>query len=79
MDLPNIVAMYRIKNEEKWIKKSLESVLDICSEAVILDDGSTDNTLKICQSFDKVDVTHQANLPTDEVRDMTKLLKMRGK
>ena len=76
MDLPNIVAMYRIKNEERWIKKSLESVLDICSEAVILDDGSTDNTLEICQSFDKVDVTHQDNLPTDEVRDMTKLLKM---
>ena len=76
MDLPNIVAMYRIKNEEKWIKKSLESVLDICSEAVILDDGSTDKTLEICQSFDKVDVTHQDELPTDEVRDMTKLLKM---
>ena len=76
MDLPNIVAMYRIKNEERWIKKSLESVLDICSEVVILDDGSTDNTVEICQSFDKVDVTHQTNLPTDEVRDMTKLLKM---
>ena len=76
MDLPNIVAMYRIKNEERWIKKSLESVLDICSEVVILDDGSTDNTLEICQSFDKVDVTHQDELPTDEVRDMTKLLKM---
>ena len=76
MDLPNIVAMYRIKNEEKWIKKSIESVLDVCSEVVILDDGSTDNTLEICQKIDRVDVTHQTNLPTDEVRDYTKLLKM---
>ncbi len=77
MDLPNIVAMYRIKNEEKWIKKSLESVLDICSEAVILDDGSTDKTLEICQSFDKVvDISHQSNLPMDQVRDKNKLLKM---
>ena len=76
MDLPNIVAMYRIKNEERWIKKSIESVLDVCSEVVILDDGSTDNTLEICQKMDRVDVTHQTNLPTDEVRDYTKLLKM---
>jgi len=76
MDLPKIVAMYRIKNEERWIKKSIESILDICSDIVILDDGSTDNTLEICQSFDKVDVLHQSDLPIDEVRDMTKLLKM---
>ena len=63
MDLPNIVAMYRIKNEEKWIKKSLESVLDICSEVVILDDGSTDDTLSICKKFPNVvDIHHQVTV-----------------
>ena len=56
MELPNIVAMYRIKNEERWIKKSIESVLDICSEVIILDDGSTDNTVEICQSMDRVEI-----------------------
>ena len=76
MELPNIVAMYRIKNEERWIKKSIESVLDICSEVIILDDGSTDNTVEICQSMDRVEITHQSNLPRDEVRDYTKLLNM---
>ena len=72
-----IVAVYRIKNEERWIKKSLESVLNVCSEAVILDDGSTDNTLSICKKFPEVvDIHHQEGLPFDETRDRNKLLKM---
>ena len=77
MNLPNIVVTYRIKNEERWIEKSLESVLDICSEVVILDDGSTDDTLSICKKFSKVvDINHQEGLPFDETRDRNKLLKM---
>ena len=77
MNLPNIVVTYRIKNEERWIEKSLESVLDICSEVVILDDGSTDDTLSICKKFPKVvDIHHQEGLPLDEIRDRNKLLKM---
>ena len=32
-----IIAMYRIKNESRWIKQSLESILEICNEIVILD------------------------------------------
>ena len=39
----NIVAMYRVKNEERWIKKSLESIFELCSKIVVLDDGSTDD------------------------------------
>jgi len=31
-----IVAVYRIKNEERWIKKSIESILDVCSEVLNL-------------------------------------------
>lgn len=74
---PKIVAMYRIKNEERWIKKSLESISDICSSIVILDDGSQDNTVEICKKFDKVvDIHHQENLPFDVVRDGNKLLEM---
>ena len=34
-----IGGVYRIKNEERWIAKSLESISDICSEVVILDDA----------------------------------------
>ena len=72
-----IVGVYRIKNEERWIAKSLESISDICSEVVILDDGSTDRTIEICSKYDKVvDIYHQKDLPFDETRDRNLLLEM---
>jgi len=70
-----IIAVYRLKNEARWIKKSLESIMDICSEVIILDNGSTDDTQKICKSFSKVvDVIEQPNLHFDEARDRNTLL-----
>jgi glycosyltransferase involved in cell wall biosynthesis len=74
---PKIVAMYRIKNEERWIEKSLEAASEICQQIVVLDDGSTDDTLKICKSFSSVvDIYEQNNLPFDDTRDKNTLLKM---
>jgi glycosyltransferase involved in cell wall biosynthesis len=71
-----IVGVYRIKNEERWIAKSLESISDICSEVVILDDGSTDKTVEICSKHDKVvDIYQQKDLPFDETRDRNLLWK----
>ena len=76
MSEPNIIAMYRIKNSERWIKKSLESALEICSHAVIVD-ASTDNTFQICKEFgDKVEIFHDENLPFDETRDKNMILEM---
>lgn len=72
-----IVGMYRVKNEERFIEKSLKSVMDICSEIVVLDDNSTDKTVEICSNFDKVvDIHKQSDLPLDEVRDRNLLLQM---
>jgi len=77
MNIPRIVSGLRIKNEERWIEKTLESLSEICSEIVILDDGSTDNTVKICKSFPKVvDIHSQSNLPFDEARDRNTVLQM---
>ena len=74
---PKIVATYRIKNEERWIEKSLKAASEICQEIVILDDGSTDDTLKICKSFSSViDIHKQTNLPFDDTRDKNILLQM---
>ena len=76
MKIPNIVATYRIRNSEQWIKKSLESALEICSHAVIVD-ASTDNTVEICKSFgNKVEIFHDKNLLFDETRDKNMLLEM---
>ena len=72
-----IVGTYRVRNEERFIEKSLKSIIDICSEIVILDDNSTDKTIEICSSFDKVvDVQTQSNLVLNEVRDRNLLLQM---
>ena len=78
IDEPKIVAMYRIRNEERWIKQSLKYTSEICKEIVILDDCSTDNTLKICKQFSSVvDIYERKEpLPLDEVRDKNILLKM---
>jgi hypothetical protein len=73
----NIVAMYRIKNVERWIGKSIESASKICDKIVILDDGSTDNTVKICKTFSSVvDIHEQNDLVFDETRDRNLLLEM---
>ena len=62
-----VVAMYRIKNEERWIKQSIESIYDFCDEIVILNDNSTDNTKKICTQFEKVvDIHTKDESPLDK-------------
>ena len=72
-----VVGMYRIKNEERWIKQSIESIYDFCDEIVILDDNSTDNTKKICTQFDKVvDLHTKDESPLDESHERNFLLGM---
>ena len=72
-----LVVIYRIKNEERWIEKSINSVYDLCSEIVVLDGGSTDNTVEICKGFDKVvDIRIQENEQLDETLERNILLKM---
>ena len=77
MALPKIVAMYRLKNVDRWIEKSLDAASSICDSIVVIDNGSTDNTVKICKSFPKVvEVRNQHSLPFDDTRDKNTLLQM---
>ena len=49
-----ISVIVNVHNGEKYIKKCLESIINQTYkdlEIVIINDGSTDNTLKICKSF----------------------------
>ena len=71
------IVMYRLKNEERWIKHSIESIYDFCDEIVIFDDNSTDNTKKICTKFNKVvDIYTKTEPSFDEARDRNFLLDM---
>ena len=77
LDIPKIVAMYRVKNEEQWIQKSIESIYDFCSEIVVFNDNSTDKTKEICSSFDKVvEIHNHEHDNLDEARDRNFLLNM---
>ena len=77
MDLPKIVAMYRLKNAGRWIDKSLEAASSICDSIVIVDNGSTDDTVKICKSFPNVvEVRDQSSLSFDDTRDKNTLYQM---
>ena len=77
-EIPKIIGLYRIRNEERWIEKSLEEASKICQEIIILDDCSTDNTVEICKKNPNVVDIHERKeiLPLDEVRDKKIIWKM---
>src|SRR5436190_13381582 len=40
-----------VKNEEKLLPKCLESIIDYVEEVIVVDNGSTDQTLAIAQHY----------------------------
>jgi len=46
-----ITAVIITHNEERNIRRCLESVKDVADEIVVVDSGSTDNTEKICAEY----------------------------
>ena len=51
--MPTICLNMIVKNEEKVIKRLLESIIDIIDFFIIIDTGSTDNTIPIIQEYFK--------------------------
>ncbi len=49
--MPNLTLSMIVKNEEANLRECLESVKDVADEIVIVDTGSTDNSLKIAEEF----------------------------
>lgn len=59
-----LALVMMIKNEEKRITVSMDSVKDICSTFVILDTGSTDRTIEIVRTYAQ---THNITLHLKEL------------
>jgi glycosyltransferase involved in cell wall biosynthesis len=69
-----IYSIMRIKNEARWIKKVIEAQLPIVERIFILDDHSDDDTVAICESFEKVTLIRSPFEGLDEARDKNYLL-----
>ena len=69
-----IFGMLRIKNEARWITRVIESILPACAHVFILDDNSTDNTVELCEAFDRVSVFRSPFGTLDESRDKNWML-----
>lgn len=54
----SVSAAMICKNEERCIGKCLDSLVDAVDEIVLVDTGSTDNTLNIVERYPKVKVIH---------------------
>ncbi len=50
--MANISCCLIVKNEEKNLSNCLESIKNLVNEIIIVDTGSTDNTVKIAEKFD---------------------------
>ena len=67
------VGAMRVKNEARWIRRSIESILPICDRIFVFDDHSTDATIPIARECGaEVFASEFAGL--DEVRDKNLLL-----
>jgi glycosyltransferase involved in cell wall biosynthesis len=69
-----IVGMMRIKNEQRWIARVLESMLPVCEQIFILDDHSEDETRDICRSYSQVTLFESPFEGLNETRDKNWLI-----
>jgi tetratricopeptide (TPR) repeat protein len=59
-----------VKNEERFLRKCLESAAEIVDEMVIVDTGSTDSTIDIAREFGAVVISHPWNDDFSEARNV---------
>ncbi|MCA1055426.1 glycosyltransferase [Rossellomorea aquimaris] len=58
-----------VKNEEESIARCLESVKDIVDEMIIVDTGSSDRTVEICEAYDAKVLAYEWNGSFAEARN----------
>ena len=67
--------MIRCRNEARWIKRSIESILPLCNAGIaVFDDHSNDGTPDIVMTIPGVAIMHSPFAGTNEARDKNFLL-----
>jgi len=70
-----IFGMLRVKNEARWIKRVIDSILPLCERVFVLDDHSTDFTDELCERMDERVTVYRSHFEgIDETRDKNFLL-----
>lgn len=69
-----MIGLMRVKNEARWIERSIQSILPICEQVLVFDDHSTDDTRDICAGIPYVTVFDSPFVGLDETRDKSWLL-----
>jgi glycosyltransferase involved in cell wall biosynthesis len=64
-----LVAALRVKNEAWVIKYTLSALSEFVDKIVVVDDGSTDATVEICNSFVKVAEVRVKGLNSEDLAD----------
>ena len=54
--MPTISLTLIAKNEEKHIKQCFDSIYPFVDKIILVDTGSTDNTIEIAKTYDKCEV-----------------------
>lgn len=72
--MPEIVAVLRVKNEQRWIGEVLASVMRLCPRLYVMDDHSTDDTAAIAENCGAV-VLPSPFADFNEARDKEWLLR----
>lgn len=68
------IGLLRVKNESRWIERSVRSILPLCDRVLVMDDHSTDETARICGALPNVEVFASPFTGLNECRDKNWLL-----
>jgi GT2 family glycosyltransferase len=71
---PKIVALYRVKNDQRMFQESLKRTSKVVDAIFVWDDNSDPSLKSIVSRFPKVEKYYHSTLPFDEYRDRSALL-----
>jgi len=69
-----LTGLLRVRNDERYVGRAIESFLPVCDQIVVLNDRSSDNTAKICAMIPRTTVLDSTYTDLNESRDKTLLL-----